>query len=183
MGQLASDVGPPSLTSRAGHAPSGSTLPRSSRTPLGDIDACTANWSGSATGSPPAPWGTSCTMPARNLLMDLTDRATSVTFLLQDRDFRFTTAFDAVFAADNIRISPSPPRAPRANAICERMIANAAPRATRQDPDRQRTPPAPDPDDLPPSWQRCATTPHTRPRLWPTSGTREGPCSQRLGSK
>jgi putative transposase len=64
---------------------------------------------------------------------DLTDRATSVTFLLQDRDFRFTTAFDAVLAADNIRILPSPPRAPRANAICEWMIANAAPRATRQD--------------------------------------------------
>jgi putative transposase len=35
---------------------------------------------------------------------------------------RFTTAFDVVFAADGIRILTSPPRAPRANAICERMI-------------------------------------------------------------
>jgi transposase InsO family protein len=42
--------------------------------------------------------------------------------LLRDRDARFTGAFDAVFAADGIRILTSPPRAPRANAICERMI-------------------------------------------------------------
>jgi putative transposase len=33
-----------------------------------------------------------------------------------------TKAFDAVFAADSIRILTSPPGAPRANAICERMI-------------------------------------------------------------
>jgi putative transposase len=59
---------------------------------------------------------------ARNLLMDLADRATTVKFLLRDRDSRFTSAFDEVFAADGIRILTSPPRAPRANAICERMI-------------------------------------------------------------
>jgi putative transposase len=59
---------------------------------------------------------------ARNLLMDLADRATSVTFLLRDRDCRFTSAFDALFTADGIRILTSPPRAPRANVICERMI-------------------------------------------------------------
>ena len=35
---------------------------------------------------------------------------------------RFTTAVDAVFAADGIRILVSPPGAPRANAICQRMI-------------------------------------------------------------
>ena len=58
----------------------------------------------------------------RNLLMDITDRATSVTFLLRDRDCRFTSTFDAVFTADGIRILTSPPRAPRANAICERVI-------------------------------------------------------------
>jgi hypothetical protein len=36
--------------------------------------------------------------------------------------FSAPTAFDAVFAADCIRILTSPPRAPRANAMCERMI-------------------------------------------------------------
>jgi putative transposase len=68
------------------------------------------------------PTGAWTTQAARNLLMDLADRATTITFLLRDRDSRFTTAFDAVFAADGIRILTSPPGAPRANAICERMI-------------------------------------------------------------
>jgi transposase InsO family protein len=54
--------------------------------------------------------------------MDLGDRVSSIKFLLRDRDSRFTRAFDAVFAAEDIRILTSPPRAPRANAICERMI-------------------------------------------------------------
>jgi hypothetical protein len=94
--------------------------------------------------------------------MDLADRVTTVKFVLRDRHSRFSRAFDAVFAADDIRSLTSPPQAPRANAICERMIANTAPRATRQDPHRQRTPPTPDPDGLPPSFQHRATTPHTR---------------------
>lgn len=68
------------------------------------------------------PTGTWTTQAARNLLADRADRATTVTFLLRDRDSRFTRAFDAVFTADGIRILTSPPRAPRANAICERMI-------------------------------------------------------------
>jgi putative transposase len=67
------------------------------------------------------PTGAWTTQAARNLLMDLADHATTITFLLRDRDSRFTTAFDAVFAADGIRILTSPPRAPRANAICQRM--------------------------------------------------------------
>jgi putative transposase len=62
------------------------------------------------------------TQAARNLLMDLADRVPTIKFLLRDRDSRFTRAFDAVFTADGIRILTSPPRAPRANAICERMI-------------------------------------------------------------
>jgi hypothetical protein len=48
------------------------------------------------------------------------------------------------------------------------MIANAAPPAARQDPDRQRTPPTPDPHRLPAPFQRSAATPsagatHTGP--------------------
>ena len=68
------------------------------------------------------PNGAWTTQAARNLLMDLGDRATTLKFLLRDRDSRFTPGFDAVFAADGIRILTSPPRAPRANAIGERMI-------------------------------------------------------------
>lgn len=68
------------------------------------------------------PSGAWTTQAARNLLMDLGDRASSLKFLLRDRDSRFTREFDAVFAADGIRILTSPARGPRANVICERMI-------------------------------------------------------------
>jgi transposase InsO family protein len=68
------------------------------------------------------PTGAWTTQAARNLLMDLGDRVTTMKFLLRDRDSRFTGSFDAVFIADGIQILASPPQAPRANAICERMI-------------------------------------------------------------
>jgi len=42
--------------------------------------------------------------------------------LIRNRDTRFTAAFDAVFGAQGVRIVLSPPQAPRANAICERVV-------------------------------------------------------------
>ena len=62
------------------------------------------------------------TQQARNLLMDLDQRAEPIKFLLRDRDTKFTAAFDAVSTAVGIRILRSPTRAPRANAIMERWI-------------------------------------------------------------
>ena len=59
---------------------------------------------------------------ARNFLMDLGARVTLVKFLIRDRAGQFTSSFDAVFTAAGIRILASPPQAPRANAVCERMI-------------------------------------------------------------
>jgi putative transposase len=56
------------------------------------------------------PTGAWTTQAARNLLMDLGERVTTVKFLLRDRDSRFTRAFDTVFAADGIRILTSPPQ-------------------------------------------------------------------------
>ena len=50
------------------------------------------------------------TQAARNFLMDLGARATSVKFLIRDRAGQFTGSFDAVFTADGIRILASPPR-------------------------------------------------------------------------
>jgi putative transposase len=114
------------------------------------------------------PTGAWITQAARNLLMNLGECATTIKFLLRDRNSRFTRAFDAVFAADGIQILTSPPRAPRANAICERMIANAAPRTARQDTDRQRTPSTADPRPLPPPFHYRAATPNAR-------ATRTGP--------
>jgi transposase InsO family protein len=71
------------------------------------------------TAHPRAAW---TTQSARNFLMDLGPRAASLKFLIRDRAGQFTRSFDAVFTAEGIRILPSPPQAPRANAICERMI-------------------------------------------------------------
>ena len=58
---------------------------------------------------------------ARNLLMDLGDRAAQFKFLIRDRDSKFTDVFDAVFASEGIRILRTPVLAP-ANAIAERWI-------------------------------------------------------------
>ena len=66
--------------------------------------------------------GAGTTQAARSFLMDLGQRSASVKFLIRDRAGQFTGSFDAVFQAEGIRILASPPQAPRANAICERII-------------------------------------------------------------
>lgn len=68
------------------------------------------------------PDGQWTTQAARNLLMDLDERRRSIAFLIRDRAGQFTASFDAVFAAEGVRILLSPPQAPRANAVCERLV-------------------------------------------------------------
>jgi putative transposase len=69
-----------------------------------------------------SPDGAWTTQAARNLLMDLGQRASAVKFVIRDRAGQFTGSFDAVLTAEGIRILASPPQAPRANAICERVV-------------------------------------------------------------
>jgi putative transposase len=59
---------------------------------------------------------------ARNLLMDLGERAARVRFLIRDRAGQFTEAFDTVLTSAGVEEVKIPPRSPRANAYAERWV-------------------------------------------------------------
>ncbi len=59
---------------------------------------------------------------ARNLAMAMGTGLEDMCFLIRDRASQFTEQFDTVFESCGLRIVRSPPQAPRANAICERLI-------------------------------------------------------------
>jgi transposase InsO family protein len=74
------------------------------------------------TTNPDGPW---TVQQARNLLMDLGERADQFTVLIRDRARQFTDAFDAVLADAGITVYTIPPRSPRANAHAERFVLTA----------------------------------------------------------
>jgi putative transposase len=74
-------------------------------------------WLAGCTRNPTGDW---VTQQARNLGIAFGE--SGVRFLIRDRDSKYSGSFDEVFRSEGIRIVKTPVRAPKANAIAERIV-------------------------------------------------------------
>jgi putative transposase len=78
------------------------------------------------TAHPTAEW---TVQAARQFTWTLTGRSGQVRYLIRDRAGQFTDTFDAVFAAEGIKVLRSAPQCPRMNAYAERVVRTIRPSA------------------------------------------------------
>ena len=68
------------------------------------------------------PTGAWVVQQARNLAVAFDEEATTVRFLIRDRDSKFTRAFDDLWRAVGAEVIRTPIQAPNANAVAERWV-------------------------------------------------------------
>jgi transposase InsO family protein len=71
------------------------------------------------TANPDQAW---ITQQARQIVWNLTDRKSSLRFLIHDNDSKFSRAFDTVFESEGVHVIHTPFYAPNANAYAERWV-------------------------------------------------------------
>jgi hypothetical protein len=99
---------------------------------------------------------------ARNLVMDLHERGQRPSFLIHDRDTKFSRAFDGIFQSEGSAVIRTPMRAPNANAYAERWVGSVRRECLDRAPDLRSPPTRACPPRLRPPLQPAAATPSSR---------------------
>ena len=105
------------------------------------------------------PTGAWTAQQARNLLIDLGEHATRFRFLIRDRDSKFTTAFDEVFAGNSTPITKDPGPLTQGKLLRGTICGNATARVPRPPADPRLTTPPAGPDRVRAAPQRASATP------------------------
>ena len=74
-----------------------------------------------ATAHPDSAW---VGQQARNVAWELGELKLPIGVLIHDRDSKYVSKFDRVFSAAGLEVVRTPFRAPRANAVCERLLGS-----------------------------------------------------------